>query len=122
MSDGDFWHGLAGAKNVTGFRAKGRCGGGARGRRSRRGPLHARIHVAFVIVANVEHIVVALEHARKTLEANVGRATVAALRDDAYMRLVFHPQAAATPVATAAALPKSECSHGTARTFPDMEW
>jgi hypothetical protein len=42
-----------------------------------------RVHVAAVVVADVEHVVVALEHAGQAAEADVGGAAVAALGDDA---------------------------------------
>ena len=40
--------------------------------------LHAGVHVGLVVVADVEHVVVALEHARQAAEADVGGAAVAA--------------------------------------------
>ena len=52
------------AEDVARTLAHGRRGGGARcGRRGRRA-LHAGVHVGLVVVADVEHVVVALEHAR----------------------------------------------------------
>ena len=77
------------------------------------GALHAGVHVGLVVVADVEHVVVALEHPRQAAEADVGGAAVAALRDDAHVVAALAPAcAAATPVATAAALPNSEWIHG----------
>lgn len=55
----------------------------ARGRRRRRTALDTGVHVAAVVVANVKHVVVALEHARQAAEADVGGAAVAALGDNA---------------------------------------
>ena len=59
---------------------------GRRARRRRRGraALHAGVHVGLVVVTDVEHVVVALEQARQTAEADVGGAAVAALGDDAH--------------------------------------
>ena len=56
-------HALACAEHVAGFRpttsvvAVRAAGGGGRA-------LHAGIHIAFVVVANIEHVVIALEHSR----------------------------------------------------------
>ena len=93
---------LPGAEDVAGLRADGRRGRGARGRRRRAGALHAGVHVGLVVVADVEHVVVALEHARQAAEADVGGAAVAALRDRRARRSrPLTRSAAATPVATA---------------------
>jgi hypothetical protein len=51
--------------------------------------LHAGVHVASVVVADVEHVVVALEHAGEAAEADVGGAAVAALGDDAHVVAPF---------------------------------
>ncbi len=65
---------------------------GARGWRRRRRTLHARVHVRLVVVADVEHVVVAFEHAGQAAEADVGGAAVAALRDDPHVVLALHAQ------------------------------
>jgi hypothetical protein len=80
----DLRHALAGAEHVAGLRSHRRRGGGAGGGRRRRRALHTGIHVGFVIVADVEHIIVALEHSRETAEADVRRSTVAALRNGSH--------------------------------------
>ena len=49
---------------LPGSAPTGLGGRGARGRRGRAGALHAGVHVGLVVVADVEHVVVALEHAR----------------------------------------------------------
>ena len=87
-------------------------GGGAGGGRGGAGALHAGVHVRLVVVADVQHVVVALEHAGQAGHADVDRAAVAAL---GHHRMSVRPlafSAAATPDATAAAFPNSECSHG----------
>ena len=76
-------HVLAGAEDVAGRGPDRRRRRGARRRRRRARALHAGVHVRLVVVADVEHVVVALEHARQAAEADVGRAAVAALRDHA---------------------------------------
>ena len=91
VSDGDFRHALAGAEDVAGLLAHGRRGRGARGRRRRRGALHAGVHIGFVVVTNVEHVIVALEHAGQAAETDIGGAAVAALRDGAHLGPPFHP-------------------------------
>jgi hypothetical protein len=81
----------------------------------RRTALHAGVHVGLVVVTDVEHVVVALEHARQAAEADVGGAAVAALGDHAHVAaalLALTLIAAAMPVATAAVLPNSEWIHG----------
>ena len=86
-----------------------RARGGRRGARA----LHAGVHVRLVVVTDVEHVVVALEHPGQAREADVDRAAVAALADHADVRrgpCTF--SAAAMPVATAGALPNSEWIHG----------
>ncbi|WP_233417212.1 hypothetical protein [Halovulum marinum] len=45
-----------------------------------------------VVVADVKHVVVALEHARKTPEPDIRGAAVAALGHHAHIRLAEHPQ------------------------------
>ncbi len=65
---------------------------GARGRRRRGRALHAGVHVRLVVVAEVQHVVVALEHAREAAEADVGGAAVAALRHHAHVALALHAQ------------------------------
>mgnify|MGYP003694499833 CR=1 FL=1 len=107
-------HVLAGPEDVARrSRPDRRRRRGARRGRRRAGALHAGVHVGLVVVADVEHVVVALEHPRQAAEADVGRAAVAALRDRRARRGgLCAACAAATPDATAAALPKSEWIHG----------
>ena len=104
---------LALAEDVAGLVADRLRGRRARRRRRRARALHAGVHVGLVVVADVEHVVVALEHPRQAGEADVDRAAVAALADHAHVRRgpsTF--SAAAMPVATAGALPNSEWIHG----------
>ena len=56
-------------------------GGGARGRRGGSGALHAGVHVRLVVVADVLHVVVALEHPGQAGHADVDRTAVTALAD-----------------------------------------
>ena len=99
---------------LPGAVANGRRRGRAGRWRRRRGALHAGVHIGFVVVADVEHVIVALEHAGEAAEPDIGRAAIPALRDDAHIvRGPCGASAAATPVATAGALPNSECSQGT---------
>ena len=78
-------HVLAGAERVAGLVAEGGRRARARGGGRRARALHARVHVRLVVVTNVEHVVVALEHARQAPEADVHRAAVAALREHAHV-------------------------------------
>ena len=57
-----------------------RCGLSAE--RSERAFLDARIHVRLVVVANIEDVVVAIDRARKRLDADICRAAVARKADD----------------------------------------
>ena len=90
VSDGDLGHALAGAENIARLRTHGRRRGGARRRRRRRGTLYAGVHIGFVIVADIEHVIVALEHAGQAAEADVGGAAIAALRNCAHLGPAFH--------------------------------
>ena len=76
-------HALALAEHVARLGADGLRGGGARGGRRRARALHAGVHVGLVVVTDVEHVVVALEHPRQARHADVDGAAVAALADDA---------------------------------------
>ena len=71
--------------------------GGARRRRRRAGALHAGVHVGLVVVADEEHVVVALEHPRQAAEADVDRPAVAGLGDDADIGPPLHPQRRGDP-------------------------
>jgi hypothetical protein len=82
VGHGDQRQVLAGAEDVAGLVPDRGRGGGARRRRRGAGALDAGVHVGLVVVTDVEHVVVALEHARQTPEADVGGAAVAALGDD----------------------------------------
>src|ERR1700694_1335981 len=79
----DARHVFAGAEDIAWGRPQCRGGGGPRRRRRRARALHAGVHVRLVVVTDVEHVVVAFEHARQAAKADVGRATVTALRDNA---------------------------------------
>ena len=56
---------------------------GTRGRGRRGAALHAGIHVRLIVVADVEHIVIAVEHAGEAAHADIGGAAVTALGDHA---------------------------------------
>src|SRR5450631_2334505 len=81
---------FAGAEDIArrGPHCRGR--GGTRGRRCRARALHTRVHVRLVVVTDIEHVVVAFEHARQAAEADVGRAAVTALRNNACRRVPEH--------------------------------
>ena len=83
-----------------------RVGGARRGRRAR--ALHACVHVRLVVVADVEHVVVPLEHAREAGEADVDVPSSPPWATTSMSERPLTLSAAAMPVATA--LPKSECS------------
>ncbi len=87
---GDARHVLAGAGDVARRGSDRRRGRSARRGRRGAGTLHAGVHVRLVVVADVEHVVVALEHSRETSEADVGGAAVAALRDHAHVVAALH--------------------------------
>ena len=60
---------------------------GLRGRRARRGrrgarALHARVHVRLVVVTDVEHVIVSLEHPRQARHPDIDGAAITALADD----------------------------------------
>ena len=76
------------------------------------GALHAGVHVRLVVVADVEHVVVALEHARQAAEADVGGAAVAALRDDAHVSLCSLPSAPPQSGGDRRRVAESEWIHG----------
>ena len=84
-------HVLAGAEDVARRVADRGRGRRARGRRRGAGALHAGVHVGLVVVADVEHVVVALEHAGQAAEADVGGAAVAALGDHAHLVPALDP-------------------------------
>ncbi len=56
------------------------------------GALHAGVHVGLVVVADEQHVVVALEHPREAAEADVDRPAVAGLGDDAHVVHSLHLQ------------------------------
>ena len=64
----------------------------ARRRRRRARALHAGVHVGLVVVADEEHVVVALEHARQAPESDVDGPAVAGLGDDADVVPSLHLQ------------------------------
>ena len=66
--------------------------GGRGSSRRRRGAraLHAGVHVGLVVVADEQHVVVALEHSRQAAEADVDRTAVAGLGDDADVGPALH--------------------------------
>ena len=55
----------------------GRRGGGLGAERRERAFLDARVHVRLVVVADVQHVIVAVDGARQRLDADVGGAAVA---------------------------------------------
>ena len=55
---------------------------GACGRRGGPRPLHAGVHVGLVVVADVEHVIVALEHAGQGPEADIHGGAIPALAHD----------------------------------------
>ena len=73
--------------------------------------LHARVHVALVVVTDVEHVVVPLEHPGETGEADVEGAAVAALGDHALVAALDRERRSDSG-RDADAFPNSECSHG----------
>ena len=56
------------------------------------GALHTGVHVGLVVITNIEHIVIALEHARQAAKTDVGGAAVTALRHHPHVgaSLGFH--------------------------------
>jgi hypothetical protein len=78
---------LALAERVARIFTDGLGGGGPRGRGSGPRALDAGVHVGLVVIADVEHVVVALEHPGQAAETDVDGPTVATLRD--------HPHVAA---------------------------
>ena len=103
---------LALAEDVAGLRADRRRRRGAGGRRRRARALDAGVHVALVVVTDVEHVVVALEHPGQAAEADVDRAAVAALADDADVVAALGLQRGGDPGRDRGALPNSEWIHG----------
>ena len=85
VSHRDHRQALAGAEGVADPAADRTGGGRVRGRRRRPGPLDAGVHVALVVVADEEHVVVALEHPGQAAEPDVDRAAVTRLGDDAHV-------------------------------------
>ena len=83
---------LALPEHVPRFRADGLGRGGARGGRGGARALHAGVHVSLVVVTDVEHVVVSLEHPRQARHADVHGAAVAALADDAHVLAALRPQ------------------------------
>src|ERR1039457_2437287 len=49
------------------------------------------VHITFIIVANVEHVIVAFEHAGQAAKSDIGGAAIAALRDRAHLLAPLHP-------------------------------
>src|ERR1700730_546137 len=84
MRHRDARHVLAGAEDIARGRPQCWGGGGPRRRRRRARALHAGVHVRLVVVTDIENVVVAFEHAGQAAEADVGRAAVTTLRDDAH--------------------------------------
>jgi hypothetical protein len=88
----DQWHVLALSEDVAGLLADRLRVRGPRARRRRPRALHAGVHVRLVVVTDEEHVVAALEHAREAGEADVDRAAVAGLPDDANVLAPLRPQ------------------------------
>ena len=82
---------LAGAEDIARGAPHCRGRGSTRRRRRRARTLHAGVHVRLVVIADIEHVVVAFEHAGQAAEADVGRAAVTALRDDAHAGAAQRP-------------------------------
>ncbi len=89
---GDGGDELALAEFIAGMRAHRHGGGSARCRRRGGRALHAGIHVRLVVVADVQHIIVALEHAGQATEPDVGGAAVAALCDHPHVVAALYLQ------------------------------
>ncbi len=87
---GDLGQILALTEHVAGFRTHRHGGCSARRRWRGAGALHAGIHIGFVVVADVQHIVVAFEHAGQAAEADVGGTAVAALCHHPHIGFPLH--------------------------------
>ena len=89
---GNLRHVLALAENVAWLRPHRHGGRGTCGWRRGAGALHACVHVSLAVVADVEHVIVALEHAGQAAETDVGGAAVSALGNHAHIvaPLDFH--------------------------------
>ena len=83
---------LALAEDVAGLVAHRLGVGGAGGRRGGARSLDAGVHIGLVVVTDEEHVVVSLEHPREAAEADVERAAVAALADDADVLAPLGPE------------------------------
>ncbi len=88
---------LALAEHVPRLRSDGLRGGRARGGRRGARALHAGVHVRLVVVTDVEHVIVALEHPRQARHPDVHGAAVAALADDAHILAALRPQRCGDP-------------------------
>ena len=85
MRHRDQRHALA---TVQAIARRGACDGRGRGTRGRgrlARALYAGVHVGLVVVADVEHVIVAFEYARQAAHADIGSAAVAALGDYAHV-------------------------------------
>ena len=82
-------HTLTLVKRIAGLWPDGWRGRRTRCSRSGAGALHAGIHVRLVVVADIKHVVIALEHARQAAQPDVRRTSIAALRDNSHFRPPF---------------------------------
>ncbi len=71
---------------LPGSVAGGRCGRPCP-KRSKARALHPGVHVGFIVVANIEHIVAPFEHTADALKTYVRRAAVSSLGDDVHRPL-----------------------------------
>ena len=85
---------------------------GSRRRRCRARALDARVHVRLVVVADVQHVVVPLEHPGQAREADVERAPVASLRDDADVAPALCPQGGCDPARDGRCVPEQRVQPG----------
>ncbi|OIQ70809.1 hypothetical protein GALL_475770 [mine drainage metagenome] len=89
MCHGNLRHIFTLTKLIAGVRAHDHGGGGTRSRWGSAGALHTGVHVGLVVIADIEHIVIAFEHPRQAAKTDVGRAAVAALRNHSDIAATF---------------------------------
>ena len=89
MGHCDAWQIFALTENVAGFGSDclGRCSAGGGGSRTR--ALDSRVHVRLIVITDVEHVIVSLEHARECSETNIHSGAIAALADHANFSASF---------------------------------
>lgn len=69
------------AEGVAGMLADNLCGSRTDSRRRSGRALNTCVHIAFVVVADVKHVVVSFEHAGQASETDISRTAVTALSD-----------------------------------------